>query len=169
MTNETGESGFTLVEVSAALALLALIALVLWSGFSTALEGGSKAVKRIKANTELLHADRLLREAAREIRIPFWENGRAAIEGKAVGEGAVPAVSIPFYRGEREAYVSIDVSGHLLTIQTPDAAMSVPLEGEKSLSFRTGDDGSVWGIELTVDGGRLSIPAPFGAAGVALK
>jgi hypothetical protein len=168
MAAKRDEAGFTLAEAAAAIAVLSVIA-GLVAAFAS---GGLRSVERSRSASEmaavLLRTEAALREAAAEVRIPYWER-RAAIR---VAEGQV---EVPYFQGEADSFLRLDWDGRRLAIAGGAAAgddgrssggrsavrFPVAVRGVETFRAPGGEPRGLV-VELEVRGRRCAIAASFG-------
>jgi len=149
--------GFSMVEAAAALAVLSIIAAaaaVLFSAGARALENS----RQISVDAaRLLEAEATLREAAGEVRIPFWER-RASLE---LGE---KSASVPYYRGDAASRLELSWREGFLVVSRPGLRSRFPRVSVLGVGPLLGPAGGLRGflVELSARGRRCEVAAPFG-------
>jgi hypothetical protein len=154
-----GDSGFTLVEAAAALALLCLVA-----GLATAFySGGAGALERARGASAqaaiLLETEAALRDALGQVRIPYWERQPAL--RFADGE-----VSIPYFKGEAGTRLELDWEARSLNVGGRRFA-PVEVLGTGTLVAPSGETQGIV-VTLAVGGRPCPVAARFGQSALRL-
>jgi prepilin-type N-terminal cleavage/methylation domain-containing protein len=126
------QGGFTLLETLTAMAVVSLIMTIIALTISSSAGALIKSKDRALFGVRLLRADSLIRSRIGAVAVPYWEI--------PVLEAGDSSVTIPWYRGERGAYVRL-------------------LSEDDSLIMETGEKGKTERIVLLagLDGTELSI------------
>lgn len=149
-----GELGATFVEVLAALALLAIVAGVLWFAAGSGVNGLRRALSVRREAVALLGATHCLRRAAERIRPTYWIGGafgsRIETEGNRVrvthldGDGdrwlvvdGDAGLTIETSGGDRREFGGLSVSSiEILTERDVPYAMVVVFDSDRGGSLR---------------------------------
>jgi type II secretory pathway pseudopilin PulG len=157
------DAGFTLVEAAATLALISIIGGLV----STFAAGGMRAIEATrKAQAEAsmaLKVGAALRDAAGQVRIPYWER-------KASLRIADSSASVPYFRGDRASILELDWKGRSLAISKAGATESMSPAETLGVAPLLGASGELRGIvvALSVGGKSCAISARFGQAALSL-
>ncbi len=106
------EDGFTFVEIIASILILSIIGFLIWQGSSIAARMLFKSSDRSIATLSRLQLDEALRRETGNILIPFWIS-RVEIETSH------NRIRIPYYQGDPDDHLVIEVIGDSLTITAP--------------------------------------------------
>jgi hypothetical protein len=106
------ESGATIVEVLATLALLSLLSGAIAFAVVTGQNASLKGTEWALWSSRTLQTDRYLRRVVAAVRPPYWlSKVSLSIEGQTV--------SIPYYGGRAESALVFQLSGDTLTVIEP--------------------------------------------------
>jgi prepilin-type N-terminal cleavage/methylation domain-containing protein len=125
--NNHREDGFTFMEVIVAMAIMSLIGVSMWLGFTAAV----KLIHRIPESTqmmqEFLGLDNMLREHVSRISIPFWEPQLDYYIDSS-------AAQFPFYEGIKTKYLLVEFYESELIMRTFEEES----EDEPEVIYRSG-------------------------------
>jgi hypothetical protein len=94
------DGGFTIVETLTAMGIICTALLLVWWGVSASMTGVSQSKGNVFFAMDLLRADRLIRDAAGEVQIPYWERRLNLQSGE-------DDLTIPWYRGVADNYLHL--------------------------------------------------------------
>jgi prepilin-type N-terminal cleavage/methylation domain-containing protein len=109
LTPPRSDRGFTFIEVLISLTILSLISLVVWGGLRNARTLIERISYRGSATAKVVQLDSFLRSSCLKVRPPFW---LAALEVQSSED----RLSIPYYEGEPDRHLVLEVDGSYLTI-----------------------------------------------------
>jgi prepilin-type N-terminal cleavage/methylation domain-containing protein len=146
MMNDNPQGGFTLMETLVAMGLVSLIMIILGLSLSSSAGAMQKARDRALFGIKLLRADSLIRDRIGAVAIPYWET--------PAPETTEASVTIPWYQGERTAYVRLLAEGGTLVIET----------GNKQKNERMLLMSGLDGVEFSVLRNEGQVPYGIGVA-----
>jgi hypothetical protein len=160
MSSRADEAGFALAEAVAALLVLSVLGGIALGFASSALGAIGRSGRAARSAAVLLGAEAAIRDAAAEVRIPYWER-RAAL---LVAEGRASA---PFFRGDPRSRLELAWEGGSLAVSrgggTGDVSRIAPLRilGVGPLRGRRGELRGIV-VSVEVEGRACAIAASFG-------
>ena len=95
-----GTDAFTMIEILIVLAVSSILALALWSTFSTAGKVLTNALRLLQTNKQLLLLDDTLRNEFEQVKTPFWLGTPASVSDQET-------LILPYVLGERENLLQI--------------------------------------------------------------
>jgi hypothetical protein len=110
MANDDSQGGFTVMETLVAMGVVSLIMIILSLFLSSSAGAMRKAKERALFGIQLLRADSLIRNRIGAVAVPYWETPAPETEETSV--------TIPWYQGERTAYVRLLAEEGSLVMET---------------------------------------------------
>jgi type II secretory pathway pseudopilin PulG len=158
------EDGSTFVEVLAALAILSVVAAVLWFAAGGAADRLRAAVATARGSIQLLHLQAVLWRAAERIHPSYWVGKRLTDSITREEE----RVRVPNLDGDCAEWLEVTI-GEGVTIATSTGRRHVFSLVDVSAVEVLEYEGVVYGLMLMVDGrgeGGLRVVAEFGATAI---
>lgn len=155
------ETGSTVIE---ALMALLLIALALGAAFAS-VSGGLRSIGSsggtIKNAATLLRFDDALRNAALDVRVPYWEGDSAVTPDGAGG-------AVGFWQGTRNEALRLGMDGNGAFLENPSGRRNFPKVELLSVGPLADSSGRERGLRVSYRIGEreFSTEALFGAAGI---
>jgi len=164
MRVERSRDGFTTLEAVIALALISIVAGLLFASASGLVRASGRDRSRALAVAKLYRLDDCLRNSALRVRIPYWAPG---VEAESLPDGA----AFPYCDGERDAIIEVRGADGALLVRTPDA--SYRFDGVLDVAVSTARDSAGIPVGLRVafslEGRHFEVLARFGAAAAAVR
>jgi hypothetical protein len=142
-SSRRGESGSTMVEVIAGMALISFLGLAVWSATAASLRAASRVVAGATASARLLLLCDSLRDRTGRVRPPWWETS------PEVEEGSGP-VEVRGVDGDPRTFLRVSFSSGRVTLEGGGPPASFPgFESFAARSFRDAT-GGVAGIAFVL-------------------
>lgn len=159
------DRGFTFIEVLVSLTVLSLIAVVVWAALSNARTLIDKISYRGSTTAKTVQLDTFLRSSCRKVRPPFW---LTALEVTS----ADGRLSIPYYDGEPDRHLVLEVEGSYLTVRSEPGEESLRFGPFEEIALGTiSQEGQLpWGVEVRLQTERatpLTLTCRLGAVPLA--
>ncbi len=156
--------GFTFLETVISLVIVSVIGLSAAGLFASAASFEKKTNSQINSNNQLLLLDRYMRLHVSRIKIPYWVDIRQ--EPGFISDQQ--HLSIPFFEGEEDSILDIDLHNGILRIETPGEEKVFTGLRRSTISIFEDRRGFPLGVTLNLKkgGGRaFRISCAFGSAG----
>jgi prepilin-type N-terminal cleavage/methylation domain-containing protein len=155
---KASESGSTLLEVIAAMAILSILGVGAWNAVAVSIRIAGRIHDNAIASARLLTLDDRVRSLMRRVRVPFW-----AAQTVETDDGGA---RVSFLDGDPAKIAALSFKDGILTVG--DGASMTQFTEFAKVDFSPASDAenNVFGIQVSVttkDGREVSVVARFGS------
>lgn len=164
LSRARSDAGFTFMEILVAMMLMAVLTVVVTSGFLSGQGLIQRIIRSATQSSQLLRTRETLRRAAARIRIPWWSGSVAVVEQAS-------ELAVPWLDGDPTSVLRLVHKGTFLAVSVgangPVSALGPYTDAH--LEVARDGLGRPWGLKVGVwngstDAPPIEIAAPFGSA-----
>lgn len=158
------ENGFTLLETLIALIVISLIGISVFTLFSQVLIFTGKIKNINRWNKEIIKLERIVRSCVSRIEVPFWID---TIKVRKDNNSVI----IPFWKGDKNSFLKIDITDGFLTITSPGSSTAFDNYDRMDYAFLKDTKDRIIGISLRIKKNskeELTFKCAFGTLGKAV-